>query len=365
MRNYELTTETNFADAWLCSPNCTATELTAWDTNDDDEIDSDDLVEWVPVIADEVFYSQRSYLLTDYKGSVIAKTNDTGGIDEILYDAWGNASVAQGVDLQGLSILWNGYYYDYETGNYYLRNRYYSPTERKFITEDPHGVNPDGNWNNPFAPKDQLIDGAGLQVYANHDPINKSDRWGLMPECDICGPDVTSQVEEAVGKTMRMFYGLSDDDKNKVCGRTDKYNEKLGIMQRYSNWNYSWDIPDLHFQSWINDEPYAGRCATGNCKNTVEVDGKCFYAGSVNYVIFGVMWNLCDNYEIFGKGFIYAYKRNASNYTPSKKWFSAGYNGWPIAASTPPSDRPKCKTNCSIPCNKESFKVRWLPMEDF
>ncbi|AQQ70728.1 hypothetical protein SMSP2_01089 [Limihaloglobus sulfuriphilus] len=115
----------DFADAWLCSPDCSLEELAAWDTNNDDEIDSDDLVEWVPVIADEVFYSQRSYLLTDSRGSVIAKTNDVGGIDEIIYDAWGNASVAQGVDLQGLSVLWNGYYLDYETGNYYLRNRYY------------------------------------------------------------------------------------------------------------------------------------------------------------------------------------------------------------------------------------------------
>jgi RHS repeat-associated protein len=169
----------DFADAWLCYPDCTSNELTAWDTNDDDEIDGDDLVEWVPVIADEVFYSQRSYIFTDYKGSVIAKTNDEGGIDEISYDAWGQATVAQGVDLQGLSILWNGYYYDYETGNYYLKNRYYSPTMRKFITEDPHGVNPDGNWNNSYNPLIQLTDGFGLSVYAQHAPVNGRDDWGL------------------------------------------------------------------------------------------------------------------------------------------------------------------------------------------
>ncbi|AQQ69958.1 RHS repeat-associated core domain protein [Limihaloglobus sulfuriphilus] len=169
----------DFADAWLCSPDCSLEELAAWDTNNDDEIDSDDLVEWVPVIADEVFYSQRSYLLTDSRGSVIAKTNDVGGIDEIIYDAWGNASVAQGVDLQGLSVLWNGYYLDYETGNYYLRNRYYSPVERSFITEDPHGVNPDGNWNNFFAPLNQYRDGFSLAAFAQHDPVNGRDDWGL------------------------------------------------------------------------------------------------------------------------------------------------------------------------------------------
>jgi RHS repeat-associated protein len=195
----------DFADAWLCYPDCTSNELTAWDTNNDDEIDSDDLIEWVPVIADEVFYSQRSYLLTDYKGSVIAKTNDEGGIDEIAYDAWGQASVAQGVDHQGLSILWNGYYFDYETGNYYLRNRYYSPVERCFLTNDPRGVNPDNNWENPFMPLWQYTDGYSTTVYCKSDPVNYFDPSGLISELK---PDPEGKPSESLCKKVRRIMGL-------------------------------------------------------------------------------------------------------------------------------------------------------------
>ena len=71
------------------------------------------------------------------------------------------------------------HYYDMESGNYYLRNRYYSPFERRFLTEDPHGINPDENWNNPFDIQRQYSDGCGLQVYAQGDPVNNRDGWGL------------------------------------------------------------------------------------------------------------------------------------------------------------------------------------------
>jgi RHS repeat-associated protein len=177
-----------FAEAWLCSPSCTTAELvwdtTGWDDVNDQWDSEDGQVDFYDFIHNGASFEgmydiNANYLLTDYKGSVIAISDEYGDTDEIAYDAWGNATVAQGVDLNGLSILWNGYYYDYETGNYYLKNRYYSPVERSFITEDPHGVNPDGNWNNFFAPLNQYRDGFGLSVYAGSDPVNMRDDWGL------------------------------------------------------------------------------------------------------------------------------------------------------------------------------------------
>ncbi|HRT52268.1 MAG TPA: RHS repeat-associated core domain-containing protein [Anaerohalosphaeraceae bacterium] len=168
----------DFAEAWLCYPYCTQDEL-LWDVNADDQIN---LIDWAAADANDLsgaFLTNGYYLLTDFRNSVIGKVNPDGGVDEIFYDAWGTPYVSQGVDLEGLSILWNGYYYDYETGNYYLRNRYYSPLERRFLTEDPHGINPDENWNNPFGVQRQYSDGCGLQVYAQGDPVNKRDAWGL------------------------------------------------------------------------------------------------------------------------------------------------------------------------------------------
>ena len=168
----------DFAEAWLCYPYCTQDEL-LWDVNADDQIN---LIDWAAADANDLsgaFLTNGYYLLTDFRNSVIGKVNPDGGVDEVFYDAWGTPYVSQGVDLEGLSTLWNGYYYDYETGNYYLRNRYYSPLERRFLTEDPHGINPDENWNNPFDIQRQYSDGCGLQVYAQGDPVNNRDAWGL------------------------------------------------------------------------------------------------------------------------------------------------------------------------------------------
>ncbi|MGI6124240.1 MAG: hypothetical protein ACOYIG_08660 [Acetivibrionales bacterium] len=168
----------NFAEAWLCCPDCT-TEQLVWDVNADGQIN---WIDWAAADANDfvgTFATNGCYLLTDFRNSVVGKVNPDGGVDEISYDAWGTPSISPGGDLEGLSILWNGCYYDDETGNYYLRNRYYSTLERRFLTEDPHGVNPDENWNNPFSIKDQYDDGYGLQIYAQGDPVNGWDGWGL------------------------------------------------------------------------------------------------------------------------------------------------------------------------------------------
>ncbi|HPD48640.1 MAG TPA: RHS repeat-associated core domain-containing protein [Anaerohalosphaeraceae bacterium] len=169
----------DFAEAWLCCPDCTIEQL-VWDVNEDDQVN---LIDWTAAVEannfDGAFLINGYYLLTDFRNSVIGKVNPGGSVDEISYDAWGIPYVSQGVDLEGLSILWNGYYYDMESGNYYLRNRYYSPLERRFLTEDPHGINPDENWNNPFDIQRQYSDGCGLQVYAQGDPVNNRDAWGL------------------------------------------------------------------------------------------------------------------------------------------------------------------------------------------
>ena len=162
---------------------CTQDDL-EWDANEDSQIN---LIDWAAYSDDFIgafdsstlFPRHVRYLLTDMRNSVVGKVNPDGTVDEIAYTAFGTSMVNPETDLEGLAILWNGYYYDYETGNYYLRNRYYSPVERKFLTVDPHGINPDGNWNNPFGIRRQYFDGFGLQVYAQGDPVNNRDDWGL------------------------------------------------------------------------------------------------------------------------------------------------------------------------------------------
>ena len=58
------------------------------------------------------------------------------------YDAWGNftATYSNGGEnneiIQNNPFLYRGYYYDYETGFYYLNSRYYDPVTGMFINAD-------------------------------------------------------------------------------------------------------------------------------------------------------------------------------------------------------------------------------------
>ena len=51
------------------------------------------------------------------------------------YDAWGNVS-SSGRLAEINPLRYRGYYYDNETGFYYLQSRYYDPANRRFINAD-------------------------------------------------------------------------------------------------------------------------------------------------------------------------------------------------------------------------------------
>ena len=83
------------------------------------------------------------------------------------YDAWGRVLTSTG-DLADINPLrYRGYYYDTETGLYYLQSRYYDPEVGRFI-------NPDS-----FATTD--VDGvlsANMFAYCENNPVTRSDSTG-------------------------------------------------------------------------------------------------------------------------------------------------------------------------------------------
>src|SRR5262249_51824254 len=130
---------------------------------------------------------------------------------------------------------------------------------------------------------------------------------------------------------------------------------------------------------------YRPECATEKqnppCGSSVQVGSDCYYAGSVNYVIFGVMCDLCDkhftalgsddanDFKLGGmldlvnkyKGTGYTGLSTPSkNFVPSKEWATAGFNGWPAAAS-PAGDRNNCVPLCQKPYAGTVFTVNWIP----
>ena len=117
--------------------------------------------------ATATYYFHRNLLgdvlgIYDTSGTLVAK---------YIYDAWGNCTISGETTNNALAhanpIRYRGYYYDDDTGLYYLNARYYSPKWRRFISPD------DTSYLDP-----ENVNGLNLYCYCGNDPINYSDPSG-------------------------------------------------------------------------------------------------------------------------------------------------------------------------------------------
>ncbi len=113
------------------------------------------------------------YYEKNLQGDIVAILDGSGNtVVEYTYDIWGKSvsitgSLAATVGAIN-SLRYRGYYYDTETGLYYLQSRYYSPELMRFISQDdPVFSNAQGE---PF--------GSNLYVYCINNPITFIDPYG-------------------------------------------------------------------------------------------------------------------------------------------------------------------------------------------
>ena len=110
------------------------------------------------------------YYFVSAQGDVSAILDSGGKIAASYdYDAWGNCTVYNSSDaaIGDLNPLrYRGYYYDAETGFYYLQSRYYDFANCRFI-------NADGQFTDGFI-------GSNLFAYCENNPIRYSDPTGLL-----------------------------------------------------------------------------------------------------------------------------------------------------------------------------------------
>ena len=106
------------------------------------------------------------------QGDVLRVYDRSGEVAaEYAYDAYGNCEVL--ADVGGIASLnpfrYRGYYYDAETGLYYLNARYYDPRLGRFISPDSL------SYLDPSAAA-----GMNLYAYCQCDPVNYSDGSGHL-----------------------------------------------------------------------------------------------------------------------------------------------------------------------------------------
>lgn len=120
---------------------------------------------YAPASGTEIEY----YFVKNLQGDIERVVTSTGSIAaQYTYDAWGNVLTSTG-SLAGVNpIRYRGYYFDTESGLYYLKSRYYDPQVGRFINADA------------------LVDagrrsvGLNLFAYCLNDPNNSIDNTGLI-----------------------------------------------------------------------------------------------------------------------------------------------------------------------------------------
>lgn len=113
------------------------------------------------------------YFEKNLQGDIVAVYDETGvKVLSYTYDAWGNHTMTwhytMGTSLaaQHNPFRYRGYYYDTETGLYYLQSRYYNPQWGRFLNADGY-VNANGD-----------LMGYNMYAYCSNNPINFTDPFG-------------------------------------------------------------------------------------------------------------------------------------------------------------------------------------------
>ena len=111
------------------------------------------------------------YYRLNLQGDVIALVNTDGSTEAIYeYDAWGYPVYTSATTMSSINPLrYRGYYYDTETGWYYLQSRYYDPAVRRFINADS------------YAGTGQSFLGYNMFAYCENSPVLLEDASGSYP----------------------------------------------------------------------------------------------------------------------------------------------------------------------------------------
>ena len=107
------------------------------------------------------------YYILNLQGDVVQIIDANGVMQaEYIYSPWGEIISAEGDLAEVNPLRYRGYYYDSETGFYYLQSRYYDPENHRFINADS------------YASTGQGFLGVNMFAYCSNNPVNNFDNDG-------------------------------------------------------------------------------------------------------------------------------------------------------------------------------------------
>ncbi|MCL6600922.1 MAG: hypothetical protein K6T81_19630 [Alicyclobacillus macrosporangiidus] len=157
-------------------------------------------------------YNGKEYgYVYDGLGNIIGLVDDTSTdstygteVVKYTYDAWGNVlthtdSTNTGLDTAN-PFIYRGYWYDWDTGLYYLNARYYNPKIGRFLSEDP------------VAPKVGDAESYNAYSYVRNNPQSFTDpngRWSSSDTALVAGAVVAGVVTFGIGAVVFDIVALS------------------------------------------------------------------------------------------------------------------------------------------------------------
>ena len=152
------------------------------------------------------------YYISNMLGDVTGIIDDTGNlVVQYTYDSWGKVLTVGGALASTVGaanpIRYRGYYYDTETGLYYLVSRYYDPETGRFISPDQFEYIGTGSETLSY----------NLYTYCENDPVKYSDSTGNVAISSyLTGLGISTLIGALVGAvsytvTQTIEYAVSGD----------------------------------------------------------------------------------------------------------------------------------------------------------
>ncbi|WP_443711603.1 RHS repeat domain-containing protein [Ruminococcus sp.] len=166
------------------------------------------------------------YFAHNWRGDITSIYDGDGNmVAKYEYDAWGNvltvtnSNNSEITDPNHIANLnpfrYRSYYYDSESGLYYLMSRYYDPVVHRFLNADGY-----------FQSGDNILD-TNMNAYCQNNPIMNSDPTGNHPSDVICGNPTCPMCNLDRRKYLQTEKGLRNYNKyhgTNYIGMDDKGN---------------------------------------------------------------------------------------------------------------------------------------------
>ena len=204
-----------------------------------------------------VLNGTQYFYITNQMGDVIGITDTQGNaLVQYEYDEWGkigSITTTNNTDEENTlaninPLRYRGYYYDNETGYYYLQSRNYDANLCRFINADDYN----------YLDKD-IVDGLNLFAYCNNDSVNRFDLDG----CYSASKARTYADSWWNGRNTKKYKSNTSDCANFVsqCLYAGELNKMTGVVGSSSGWHHyhvlnkfqisdAWGIADKLYR-WI------------------------------------------------------------------------------------------------------------------